>query len=103
MSFVARVMHLDMLLTVVFHLTELASLKPVLRSWEDSEDSSFVALSCFELQVSTGWFCLEQDVSVDVLHRSLPNQQLCASTASKFLLHLPGITSSLWISVVATP
>lgn len=58
MSSVARVMHLNML-RVVPHLTDLASLRPVLRSWEDSEDSSFVTVPCSELQVSTGWLCLE--------------------------------------------
>ena len=96
-------MHLDTLLTAGPHLTELASLRPVLRSWEGSGDSSFATVSCFEWQVSTAWFCLEQEVSVDVLHRSLPNQHLCPSTASKFLLHLSGITLSLWVSVMVAP
>lgn len=96
-------MHLDTLLPVGPHLTELASLRPVLRSWEDSGDYSFAAVSCFELQVPPGWFCLEQEVSVNALHRSLPKHHLSASTAPKFLLHLSGITLSLWVSVMAAP
>lgn len=46
---------------------------------------------------------LEKEVSVDVLIKSLPKQHLCASAASKFLSHLPGITLSPWISVTAAP
>lgn len=50
--------HTQTLLMAKSDLTELASVRPVLKTWEDS---FFVtASSCFDLQVSTGWFCLKR-------------------------------------------